>query len=65
VCRFHICDDIPFQESFEGYIERYKSDTWGDGNPSLYAAVAYWYQRAGGTDPYGPVALTERVNYFD
>jgi hypothetical protein len=65
VSRFHICDDVPFQESFGGYIERYKGDVWGDGNPSLYAAVAFWYLAAGGTDPYGVIPLSERADYFD
>jgi hypothetical protein len=61
VSRFHICDDVPFQESFEASIERYKASRWGDGNDSLYAVVAYWYQRPGGGDPYGPAPLAERL----
>jgi hypothetical protein len=73
VSRFHICDDIPFQERFDGYIERWGDSTRSDsdalaegyGNRSKFAAVAYWYQRAGGTDPYGPVPLSERVDYAD
>lgn len=64
VNRFHICDDIPFQESFEGCIEKYKGNRWGEGNLCLYAAVAYWYQEAGQTDPYGPVPVDERVGYW-
>ena len=65
VSRFHICDDVPFQEAFEGYIERYKGNSWGEDNRSLYAAVVYWYQRSGGVDPYGPVPVTERIGDFD
>jgi Protein of unknown function (DUF2961) len=63
VCRFQICDDVPFQTSFAGYIEKYKENRWGDGGHCLYAAVAYWYQRPGGHDPYGPVPVGERVGY--
>jgi hypothetical protein len=63
VNRFHICDDIPFQAGFEGYIEKYKANQWGGGNLCLYAAVAYWYQRPGTTDPYTSVPLAERVGY--
>jgi hypothetical protein len=65
--RFHICDDIPFQDSFEGYIERYKTatGTWEDDNPNHYAAVAYWYLSADGVDPYRPVPISERLGYFD
>jgi hypothetical protein len=65
VSRFHICDDVPFQRAFEGYIERYKDNTWGEDNRSLYAAVIYWYLRPGGVDPYGPAPITERIGYFD
>jgi hypothetical protein len=65
VARFQICDDVPFQSSFEGSIEKYKADAWGDGGACLYAAVAYWYQAAGAADRYGPAPLDERVGYAD
>lgn len=61
VSRFHICDDVPFQTSFEGAIERYKGARWDGGNVSEYAAVAFWYLRPGGDDPYGPAPLAERL----
>ena len=63
VNRFHICDDVAFQQSFEAAIERYKGNTWGDANVCIYAVVAYWYQRVGGHDPYRAVSVTERVDY--
>jgi hypothetical protein len=63
VSRFHICDDVPFQTAFEAAIEKYKGNRWGQGGHCLYAAVAYWYQRAGEIDPYGPVPLAERAGY--
>jgi hypothetical protein len=65
VARFHICDDIPFQKSFEASIERYKTDVWNDDHPDHYAAVAYWYQRPGDLDPYPPLPLEVRVGYFE
>jgi hypothetical protein len=67
VARFHLCDDIPFQESFEAYIERYQTATgiWSEDEQNHYAATAYWYQRPGDPDPYGPAPLSERVGYFD
>ncbi|HMO57487.1 MAG TPA: DUF2961 domain-containing protein [Roseiflexaceae bacterium] len=65
VNRFHICDDIPFQQSFEGCIEKYWPNRWGDGNACLYAAVAYWYQEAGTTDIYEPQPLGERYGYWE
>ena len=66
VNRFHIGDNIPFQQSFEGCIEKYKPNRWGAGaeNYCLYDTVAYWYQQAGQTDPYGAVPLSERLGYY-
>ncbi|WQF82247.1 hypothetical protein CDEST_07261 [Colletotrichum destructivum] len=60
VCRFHVCNDVPFQKSFEAYIEKYKPNEWGRGNKCLYSVVAYWYQRARGHDAYGRVPVTKR-----
>jgi len=70
VNRFHICDDVPFQSSFEGYIEKYKPNHWRDGsepgeNDCLYAVVAYWYQEPGQMDPYKPLPLEERIEYWN
>ncbi len=60
VYRWHIADNIPFQKSFEGCIEKY----FPNERPTLYAAVAYWYLVPGGTDPYGPVPVSERIGYW-
>jgi hypothetical protein len=65
VNRFHICDDVPFMTSFEACLEKYKPNQWGEGNVCLYDAVAYWYQRPGEADPYRPIPLSERINYYD
>ncbi|MCA9840028.1 MAG: DUF2961 domain-containing protein [Trueperaceae bacterium] len=64
VNRFHICDEVPFQTSFEGCLEKYKNNLWGDGNLCLYDVVAYWYQACGGEDPYEPLPLSERLGYY-
>ncbi|MEM7115149.1 MAG: glycoside hydrolase family 172 protein [Chloroflexota bacterium] len=64
VNRFHIADNVPFNSSFEGCIEKYKPNHWGDGNHCLYDAVAYWYQQPNQTDPYEPIPLAERVGYY-
>lgn len=45
VARFHVIDNIPFQESLRGTFEIY----WRF-HPD-YAATAYWYARPGGTKP--------------
>jgi hypothetical protein len=60
VNRWHITDNVPFQQSYEGYIEKY----YANKRPTLYAAVAYWYMAAGGNDPYRPAPLSERVGYW-
>ncbi len=64
VNRFQICDNVPFQESFEASIEKYKPNRWGEGNDCLYAVTVYWYQRAGRVDRYDQVPLVERVGYW-
>ncbi|MBE0536247.1 MAG: DUF2961 domain-containing protein [Phycisphaerae bacterium] len=60
VNRFQIVDNIPFQTSFEGAIEKYFPDSW----PTLYAATVWWYQAAGAGDPYGAVPVEERTGYY-
>ena len=61
--RFQIADNVPFQTSFEGVIEKYYPNEW-NGNYTLYDAITYWYQAAGTHDPYKPVPIAERVNYY-
>lgn len=65
VNRFHICDNIPFMNSFEGFIEKYKGDHWGLNNQCLYAATVYWYQERGTSDAYMPVSLDERLSHLN
>jgi hypothetical protein len=58
--RWHITDNVPFQTSFEGDIEKY----FHNERPALYAAVAYWYLSADGTDPYLTIPpLSERIGW--
>lgn len=64
VSRFHICDNIPFMNSFEGFIEKYKGNQWGANNHCLYAATVYWYQERGTGDAYRPVPLHERLHHL-
>ena len=47
VMRFHVADNIPFQRRFEGFIEKYKADEWGEGGVCRYCAVPYWYEARG------------------
>lgn len=47
VNRWQVIDNIPFQKSFEGYLEKYFANDW----PTQYATVVYWYLDADGKDP--------------
>jgi hypothetical protein len=60
VNRWHITDNVPFQKSFEAAIEKY----YPNSKPTLYAAIAYWYQAAGQRDPYEPVPVDQRKGYW-
>jgi hypothetical protein len=60
VNRWHIADNVPFQSSFEGAIEKY----FPNNRPTLYDCTVYWYLAPVGTDPYGPAALQDRTGYY-
>jgi hypothetical protein len=53
VCRWHIIDNIPFNKSFEGCIEKYYPNECG----TKYNCVVYWYLNRDGIDPL----ITETV----
>jgi hypothetical protein len=57
--RWHIVDNVPFQKTFEGCIEKYQSDA-----QSRYAATAFWYLAPGGTDAYASQPVEERTGYW-
>lgn len=45
VCRFHVCDNVPFETSFEAYWEKYKANVWDESNTCIFTATPYWYQK--------------------
>jgi hypothetical protein len=59
--RWHIADNIPFQTSFEGYLEKY----FPNDRPTLFDAVAFWYLAPGGTDPYPEIPVSKRMGYWN
>lgn len=59
VNRWQVVDNVPFQKSFEGAIEKYFSSR----QSTLYAGIAYWYLAPGGGDAYEPVSLIRREYY--
>jgi len=60
VLRWHVADNVPFQKSFEGCIEKYYPNSPG----TLYACTACWYLAPGGKDPFGPVPVDQRHGYY-
>ena len=58
--RWHMVDNVPFQKSFEGCIEKYYNNDRG----TLYACTARWYLSPEGVDPYGPVPVEQRDGYY-
>ena len=61
VLRWHVADSIPFQKSFEGCIEKYyRTEEKG----TLYACTVCWYLAPGGVDPYEPVPVEDRHDYY-
>ena len=65
--RWHLSDQVPFQTSLDADIEKYFSDkprssAWDVYD--LYACTAFWYLAPGGTDPYEPQPVEQRVGYW-
>jgi len=56
-CRFHVCDDLPFSKSFQGFIETL---TFDNCRPVLYDTCVYWYRETGARNPYPVVPLAGR-----
>jgi hypothetical protein len=60
VHRWQIMENIPFQKSFEGTIEKYQANE----RPTLYACTVRWYLAAGGKDLYGAAPVADRYGYW-
>jgi hypothetical protein len=57
--RFQIVDQVPFQNAFEGTIEKYYRDDY-----ARYGVLPFWYLAPGGGDPYRSVPLVDRTSYY-
>ena len=63
VNRWQITDNVPFQKSFEGDIEKYNPVPE---NPVRYAATVCFYLASGQSDPYDTnVPVAERTGYYN
>lgn len=58
--RFHIIDNIPFNQSFDANLEKYHRDRYAN-----WVFTNYWYLKRGGCDSYQPVSLEERTAYYE
>jgi hypothetical protein len=59
--RFQITDNVPFQTSFEGCLEKW---VYTNDLITTYGTLPYWYLAAGGSDPYRALSLSTRTNYY-
>ncbi|MEM7487100.1 MAG: glycoside hydrolase family 172 protein [Bacteroidota bacterium] len=57
--RWQITDNIPFQESFDGYLEKYFPNEL----PTQYSTVVYWYLNTEGEDVLTAVDVDELYGY--
>jgi hypothetical protein len=60
VNRWHIADNVPFHQAFEADLEKYYKNE----KPTLYAAIVFWYQASGQSDPYPALPLAERIGWY-
>jgi len=60
VLRWHGPDNVPFQKSFEGCIEKY----FGQDRGTLYACTACWYMAPGGHHPIRPAPVARRHGFY-
>lgn len=58
VHRHQIADDVSFQKSFEGTLEKYYPST-------RYAGISYFYLDPTGTDALTPLPIEKRTGYYD
>lgn len=58
--RWHISDDIPFNQSFRITIENYAAKH-SDDRKNDYSSMAYWYQAAEGDDFFVSVPVEGRI----
>ncbi len=61
VLRWHVGDNVPFQTSFEGCIEKYYRNT---DRGTLYACLPCFYLAPGQDDPIEPVPVEDRHGYY-
>ncbi|HEX8524739.1 MAG TPA: glycoside hydrolase family 172 protein [Tepidisphaeraceae bacterium] len=59
--RHQVAENVPFQQSFEAYLEKYFPDNY----PTRFAAIAYWYLSPDGKDPHGTVPVEQRTGYYE
>jgi len=61
VSRWHIVDNVPFQQSFEGCLEKVFHDRREGNRVRVYGC---WYLSPDGKDAYEPVPVEQRLGYY-
>jgi len=61
VLRWHVADNVPFQKSFEGCIEKYYTN---EERGTMYACVPCFYLAPGQADGIAPTPLDQRHGYY-
>ena len=57
--RFHVIDSIPFQQSFEAYLEKYHRDRYAN-----WVFTSFFYLEKNTEDGYVPATLKQRTEYY-
>ena len=57
--RFHLIDSIPFEKSFDAFLEKYHRDSYAN-----WAFTSFWYLETSGKDSYLPVSYEDRTSYY-
>lgn len=60
VMRLQVCDNVPFNKSFEGFIEKYKDCSWNGKNTCIYEVTPFWYQERETNDYYSTSNADDR-----
>lgn len=62
--RWHVADNVPFQQSIEASIEKYYPGP-NEVRGTEYDSTVYWYLAPDGNDPFGPVPVEQRSGYYN
>lgn len=59
--RWQVAENVPFQKSFDGYLEKYYPDSF----PTRYGVLVCWYVDHADEPDYTEASLEQRTGYYD